>query len=82
MGEVFLAKAGPKGFERYFAIKRILTKLEGVDNFEEMLLNEARISISLVHPNWLRTPGLSASFRLARWLSLPGARMAPVWLMQ
>ncbi|MBI5510334.1 MAG: serine/threonine protein kinase [Deltaproteobacteria bacterium] len=51
MGEVFLAKAGAKGFERYFAIKRILTKHEGADDFEKMLINEARISIGLVHPN-------------------------------
>jgi len=51
MGEVFLAKAGPRGYERYFAIKRILTQLAGSDEFLSMLHNEARISISLVHPN-------------------------------
>ncbi|MBN2358212.1 MAG: serine/threonine protein kinase [Deltaproteobacteria bacterium] len=51
MGEVFLAKSGAKGFERYFAIKRILTQHAERTQFVEMLMNEARISVALVHPN-------------------------------
>lgn len=51
MGEVFLAKAGPDGFERYFAIKRILTQHQDSNDFVSMLMNEAKISLSLVHPN-------------------------------
>lgn len=51
MGEVFLAKAGAHGVERFFAIKRILTQHEGSDQFAEMLLHEARVAITLTHPN-------------------------------
>jgi len=51
MGEVFLAKSGAKGFERYFAIKRILTQHAERTQFVEMLMNEARITVALVHPN-------------------------------
>ncbi|MFZ9887432.1 MAG: serine/threonine protein kinase [Myxococcota bacterium] len=50
MGEVFLAKAGTHGVERFFAIKRILTQHEGSDDFAEMLLHEARVAITLGHP--------------------------------
>lgn len=51
MGEVFLAKAGPEGFVRLFAIKRILAQHAESDDFVRMMKNEARISILLNHPN-------------------------------
>jgi len=51
MGEVHLAKAGTPGFERFFAIKRILTQRQASEQFAELLMNEARITIGLNHPN-------------------------------
>ena len=51
MGEVFLARAGAKGFERFFALKRILAQHAESPEFVQMLMNEARISVKLVHPN-------------------------------
>jgi serine/threonine protein kinase len=51
MGEVFLAKAGRQGFERLFAVKRILAQHVDSDEFVRMLVNEARISVQLNHPN-------------------------------
>ncbi len=51
MGEVVLAKAGTQGFERYFAIKRILTQGREDDAMVAMLISEAKLTISLVHPN-------------------------------
>jgi serine/threonine protein kinase len=51
MGEVFLAKAGRQGFERLFAVKRILAQHVDSEEFVRMLVNEARISVQLNHPN-------------------------------
>ena len=51
MGEVFLARAGAKGYERLFALKRILAQHAESPEFTQMLMNEARISVMLVHPN-------------------------------
>jgi serine/threonine protein kinase len=51
MGEVFLARSGAKGFEKFFALKRILAQHADSPEFVQMLLNEARISVMLVHPN-------------------------------
>jgi serine/threonine-protein kinase len=51
MGEVFLAKGGSRGVERFFAIKRILSHFAESDHFIEMMFNEAKITITLHHPN-------------------------------
>jgi eukaryotic-like serine/threonine-protein kinase len=51
MGEVFLARAGAKGFERFFAVKRILGQHAESPEFVQLLMNEARISVKLVHAN-------------------------------
>jgi serine/threonine protein kinase len=51
MGEVYLAKAGRPGFERLFAVKRILAQHADSDEFVRLLVNEARISVQLNHPN-------------------------------
>jgi len=52
MGEVFLAKAqGARGFEKYVAIKRILPQYSANKHVVNMLVDEARISVLLNHPN-------------------------------
>jgi serine/threonine protein kinase len=51
MSEVFLAKAGRQGFERLLAVKRILAQHVDSDEFVRMLVNEARISVQMNHPN-------------------------------
>ncbi len=52
MGEVFLAKAqGARGFEKYVAIKRILPQYSENKHVVNMLVDEARISVLLNHPN-------------------------------
>ncbi len=52
MGEVFLAKAqGARGFEKFVAIKRILPQYSANKHVVNMLVDEARISVLLNHPN-------------------------------
>jgi serine/threonine-protein kinase len=52
MGEVFLARAsGARGFEKLVAIKRILPQFSANKQVVNMLVDEARISVRLNHPN-------------------------------
>ena len=52
MGEVYKAKSfGVQGFEKLFAIKRILPKLGKSPAFIDMLADEAKIIVSLSHSN-------------------------------
>ncbi len=52
MGEVYKAKSfGLQGFEKLFAIKRILPKLSQTKTFIDMLVDEAKIIVSLNHSN-------------------------------
>src|SRR5262245_17627150 len=52
MAEVFLArKAGPQGFEKVVALKRILPHLGRQPHFVAMFLEEARLAARLAHPN-------------------------------
>lgn len=51
MGEVYRAQLrGPRGFRRELAIKRILPQRDDAE-MVEMLLDEARLSAQLIHPN-------------------------------
>jgi eukaryotic-like serine/threonine-protein kinase len=52
MAEVYIAcSRGVSGFEKKVAIKKILPELSGNTRFVEMLVDEARIAVSLAHPN-------------------------------
>lgn len=52
MAEVFLAKAlGVEGFEKILVIKRLLPKLAFSEKLTTMFIDEAKISVSLNHPN-------------------------------
>ncbi len=52
MGEVYKARShGSQGFEKVFAIKRILPKLSKEKSFIAMLADEAKIIVSLAHSN-------------------------------
>lgn len=52
MAEVFLAKSyGAHGFEKPVAIKRILGRYAADEQFVTMLIDEARITSQLNHPN-------------------------------
>jgi serine/threonine-protein kinase len=52
MAEVFLArKAGPAGFEKRLALKRILPHLSDQPDFVHMFLDEAKLAARLDHPN-------------------------------
>jgi len=52
MGEVWLAATrGPAGFEKHFAIKRILPHLAADEEFVGRFIDEARIVVTLVHGN-------------------------------
>lgn len=51
MGQVFLARAGARGFEKLVVLKRILPHLVEDEEFFTMFLDEARISLRLNHPN-------------------------------
>ncbi len=52
MAEVFVAKAfGVEGFERILAIKRILPTMAEDQEFINMFIDEARISVQLNHAN-------------------------------
>src|ERR1700744_5794831 len=52
MAEVFKAKAfGVEGFERLLAVKRILPNIAEDNEFIEMFIDEAKISVQLNHAN-------------------------------
>ncbi|MFO0726072.1 MAG: protein kinase [Myxococcota bacterium] len=52
MAEVFLAElAGPGGFQKRFAIKRLLPALSGDAELVQLLLDEAKTASLLTHPN-------------------------------
>lgn len=52
MAEVFLARShGAHGFEKTVAIKRILPKYGNDEHFVRMMVDEAKISVLLNHPN-------------------------------
>src|SRR6188768_1243518 len=52
MAEVYVAqRAGPRGFAKRFAVKRILPELAQDARFVAMFCDEARICAALCHPN-------------------------------
>ncbi|EAU67284.1 serine/threonine protein kinase [Stigmatella aurantiaca] len=52
MAEIWLARqVGPKGFEKFIVIKRILDGLGTEPEFVGMFLDEARLAAQLNHPN-------------------------------
>ena len=52
MAEIFKAKSySHGGFEKLLVIKRILGHLSDNDEFIEMFVDEAKISVTLQHPN-------------------------------
>src|SRR5260221_11813450 len=52
MAEVYLAKrAGPHGFQKIVAVKRILPQLARDPDFLAMFVDEARVCARLSHPN-------------------------------
>ena len=52
MAEVYVARrAGPHGFAKRFAVKRILPQLARDSRFVAMFCDEARIAAQLCHPN-------------------------------
>jgi len=52
MAEIFLAKQhGSEGFEKLVVLKRILTAFFADEQFRNMLIDEAHISMSLTHSN-------------------------------
>src|SRR5580658_10532123 len=52
MAEVYLARrAGPHGFQKVVAVKRILPQLAKDMNFVAMFVDEARVCARLSHPN-------------------------------
>ncbi|MEZ4270005.1 MAG: protein kinase [Myxococcota bacterium] len=52
MGQIYYGKiAGIEGFEREVAIKKMLPHMSEDPNFIEMLINEAKLTVLLNHPN-------------------------------
>ena len=52
MAEVYLARrAGPHGFQKIVAVKRILPQLARDSDFVAMFIDEARVAARLGHPN-------------------------------
>jgi len=52
MAEVYLARrAGPRGFQKLVALKRILPQLARDPDFVAMFVDEARVCATLSHPN-------------------------------
>ncbi len=52
MAEVWKARAaGPSGFQKEFALKRVLPHLTEDSEFVEMFIDEAKLVAGLVHPN-------------------------------
>lgn len=55
MAEIFKAKTYSEGgFENLLVIKRILAHLSENDEFVEMFIDEAKVSVALQHPNIVR----------------------------
>ena len=55
MAEIFKAKTySHGGFENLLVIKRILSHLSDNDDFVEMFIDEAKVSVALQHPNIVR----------------------------
>lgn len=55
MAELYKAKkSGEKGFEKLFAVKKILSHLAMNDDFIGMLIDEAKVAALLDHPNIVR----------------------------
>jgi len=56
MAEVFKAKAfGVEGFERLFAVKKILPAIAADQDFIDMFIDEAKIAVQLNHANIAQT---------------------------
>jgi len=52
MAEVYLARrAGPRGFQKVVAVKRILPQMSEDHDFVAMFVDEARVCARLAHPN-------------------------------
>src|SRR5689334_17477879 len=52
MAEVYLSRrAGPHGFQKLVAVKRILPQLAQDSDFLAMFIDEARVCARLAHPN-------------------------------
>ncbi|HEY4056006.1 MAG TPA: serine/threonine-protein kinase [Kofleriaceae bacterium] len=52
MGEVFLARLeGAEGFEKLYAVKRVLPHLANDERFRKMMISEAQIASRMAHPN-------------------------------
>jgi serine/threonine protein kinase len=52
MAEIFRAKRlGVRGFEKIYAVKRLHPRYSQDEDFIEMLVDEARITVQLTHPN-------------------------------
>jgi len=52
MAEIFRAKSfGHSGFEKVVVIKRILSQFARNEDFVEMFIDEAKLSVELTHPN-------------------------------
>ena len=65
MAELFLGfTAGPGGFRKYVALKRILPDAAQDESFEQMFLDEARITAAFSHPQ--HRPGVRAGPRRGR----------------
>jgi eukaryotic-like serine/threonine-protein kinase len=81
MAEIWLARqVGPKGFEKFIVIKRILDGLGTDPEFVGMFLDEARLAAQLNHPNIVQIFDLgeeAGAFYIAMEY-LPGENLASV----
>ncbi|HEX8436270.1 MAG TPA: protein kinase, partial [Archangium sp.] len=81
MAEIWLARQqGPKGFEKFVVIKRILDGLGTDADFVGMFLDEARIAAQLNHPHIVQIFDLgeeAGAFYLAMEY-LPGETVAAI----
>ncbi|SEM06318.1 serine/threonine protein kinase [Stigmatella aurantiaca] len=81
MAEIWLARqVGPKGFEKFIVIKRILDGLGTDPEFVGMFLDEARLAAQLNHPNIVQIFDLGeeeGAFYIAMEY-LPGENLASV----
>lgn len=82
MAAVYLAKlVGEAGFERTVALKLLRADLNGRDEYEKMLVDEARVAARLVHPNLIQIYDLGrekGELYMAMELLL-GRSLAEVW---
>ena len=73
MAEVFLARqAGPAGFEKTVAVKRILPHLSRSPEFVQMFLDEARIAALLDHAHITHVYDVGTGRELAETDTLGG----------